>query len=94
VPTNSTFDKDGKLTPEEFEYACEKLVQICPTWGFKTAVSAKGIGKHLPEDHQFISTKVISLERAKSALSQIEINEVVKRGITVRRTMMAGSRRR
>jgi hypothetical protein len=73
VNHKSTFEQDGKLTPEEFEEACEQLCYVCPSWGWKGAVDKAHTVAELPADKQFISTRIVSNERAKDVLKNVEL---------------------
>ena len=77
VNTKSTFFQDGKLIPEEFVDACDRLIYMCPTWKWQPVPDAANRLKDLPEDKQFISTRISSKERAKDAMKNIEMTEVV-----------------
>ena len=51
---DSTFYKDGKLTPNEFVMGGDQLVLRCPTWAWSTG---KIRNKNLPDDKQFLITR-------------------------------------
>ena len=71
----SLFLTEGKLTPEEFVYVGDVLVEICPTWSWESGDSSKP-NKNLPEDKQYLSTKnVPSMMRAKDLMVDEAMNE-------------------
>lgn len=51
----SVFLSEGKLTPEEFVFAGDCLIEYCPTWAWSTSDGSKG-NSNLPEDKQFLIT--------------------------------------
>ena len=68
--------------PEEFEEACDKLVFVCPSWKWQKAIDKKHEFPELKPEKQFLTTSIISHERAKNALNNIEIIENVGRANT------------
>lgn len=61
------------MTPEEFEEACEKLCYVCPSWGWKGAVDKGHTFSEFTPEKQFISTRIVSNERAKDVLKNVEL---------------------
>ena len=60
----SVFLSKGKLTPDEFVYVGDTLIEICPTWSWEAGDSKKR-NKNLPDDKQYLMTKdVPSMMRA------------------------------
>lgn len=85
VNHKSTFAQDGKLTPEEFEEACEKLCYVCPSWGWKASADKNHTFPEFPAEKQFISTRIISNERAKDVLKNVELVAAVNGCLTSER---------
>lgn len=48
-PTKSVFLKDGRLTPDEFIEAGDKLTSISKIWKWKEANGKEKINKYFPE---------------------------------------------
>jgi len=63
--SESKFYEKGVLTPEEFEAAGDKLCFVCPSWQWNTSANSKLNYPYLPEEKQYLSTKVVSAERIK-----------------------------
>lgn len=78
VNTKSTFFQDGKLIPDEFVDACDRLIYMCPSWKWQAVPDPSHRLKDLPDEKQYISTRISSKERAKDAMKNIEMTEVVR----------------
>ena len=75
VMTHSVFLTEGKLTPDEFVFAGDCLVESCPTWSWEGGDADKW-NKNLPEDKQFLITRdVPCTERAKDLVHSGSIDE-------------------
>ena len=73
--THSVFLTEGKLTPEEFVFAGDSLIQYCPTWSWEAGDPDKR-NKNLPADKQYLVTKDCpSLSRAKDMLIEGAVTE-------------------
>jgi len=66
---DSKFIEKGVLTPSEFLVAGDQLVQMCPTWQWKSAVDAKYRRIEFPEDNQFLYTRVICHKRVEDSIN-------------------------
>lgn len=55
-PVKSMFETDGRLTPQEFIEAGDKLVQISGTWKWQQAKSGKKVNKYLHETKQILKS--------------------------------------
>eukprot|EP00041_Stephanoeca_diplocostata_P010787 m.172908 g.172908 ORF g.172908 m.172908 type:complete len:324 (-) comp18293_c0_seq2:551-1522(-) len=70
--TTSTFQKTGKLTPDEFVRAGDFLVENFPTWQWCAGLPEKA-RSHLPADKQFLVTRdVPCLPPPNSAAGQAD----------------------
>ncbi len=75
----SKFYEEGKLTPEEFILAGDYLVTKCPTW--KWCAAKKGLSKkELPENKQYLLTRVRSKLRADEYLKNNNTTERIIEG--------------
>lgn len=73
--TQSVFLTEGKLTPDEFVFAGDCLVECCPTWSWEGGDPEKR-NKNLPDDKQYLVTRdVPCLERAKDLATKSSVNE-------------------
>lgn len=75
--TESAFLTEGKLTPEEFVFAGDALVDKCPTWSWESGSEGK-LNPSLPDEKQFlIIHDVPSRLRAKDLIDEDknQINE-------------------
>ena len=71
----SVFLSEGKITPEEFVFAGDCLIEYCPTWSWSGADGSKG-NSNLPEDKQFLITwDVPCTHRATELANEDAINE-------------------
>ncbi|KAA6375409.1 MAG: putative autophagy protein 3 [Streblomastix strix] len=72
IPTKSTFLQDGKLTPDEFVEAGNRLKFKCPSWQWAPGDPKKALS-YLPPDKQFLSIKHIPCRsRASNVTDQKE----------------------
>jgi len=72
VPTANTFERDGKITPEQFVAAGDNLVFKCPTWRWEGGLEEKRL-PFLPPNKQFlITSRVPCKRRAARVLSSHE----------------------
>lgn len=62
-PVKSVFVKDGRLTPQEFLEAGDKLISVSHIWKWKEAKSGKQVNKHLPASKQVLCSELISRKR-------------------------------
>ena len=69
--------------------ACENFVYICPAWTWKGVTDKSKAAPELPLDKQYISTKIVSRDRAMSSLDNMQIESV---GAADGRRRTAGSR--
>ena len=75
----SKFYEEGKLTPEEYVLAGDYLVMKCPTW--KWCSAKKNLyNKALPEDKQYLLTRVRSKQRAADYLKNNNTKEKIIEG--------------
>ena len=73
--TESQFLEAGKLTPEEFVFAGDSLIEYCPTWQWEAGDPSK-TNSNLPEDKQFLVTRgVPCMQRAKDLATDAAIEE-------------------
>jgi ubiquitin-like-conjugating enzyme ATG3 len=75
----SKFYEEGKLTPEEYVLAGDYLVMKCPTWKWCSA-KKEYINKNLPEDKQYLLTRVRSKLRAADYLKNNNTKEKIIEG--------------
>ena len=75
----SKFYEEGKLTPEEFIAAGDYLVKKCPTWSW-CAAKKNLSNKALPEDKQYLLTRVRSKIRAADYLKSNNTKETIIEG--------------
>ncbi|KAK2952885.1 putative ubiquitin-like-conjugating enzyme ATG3 [Blattamonas nauphoetae] len=68
VPTKSTFVKDGKITPDEFIAAGDRLVMKNPVWAWQGGDADKKLW-YLPDNKQFLKLKSIPCRVRASALA-------------------------
>jgi len=57
-PSESKFLEKGMLIPQEFITAGDQLVHTCPTWQWKPAIDSRHKRSELPEDKQYLYTRV------------------------------------
>ena len=75
----SKFYEEGKLTPEEYVLAGDYLVMKCPTW--KWCSAKKNLyNKALPQDKQYLLTRVRSKLRAADYLKNNNTKETIIEG--------------
>jgi len=67
-PTESKFAEKGILTPKEFILAGDQLVHMCPTWQWKAASDEKHKRAELPDDKQYLYTRVPCQKRVKDVM--------------------------
>jgi len=67
-PTESQFKEKGVLTPKEFIIAGDQLVNMCPTWEWRAAADDKHKKSELPDDKQYLYTRVPCQKRVKDAI--------------------------
>lgn len=67
-PTESKFAEKGILTPKEFILAGDQLVHMCPTWQWKPAVDEKHKRAELPDDKQYLYTRVPCQKRVRDVM--------------------------
>lgn len=73
--TESVFLTEGKLTPSEFVFAGDSLIEYCPTWQWE-AGEEESRNPNLPADKQFLVTRDCpSLSRAKDLLIDGAVTE-------------------
>jgi len=77
-PTESKFAEKGILTPQEFVEAGNQLVQMCPTWQWKPASNDKLKRADLPDDKQFLYTRVPCHKRVSDAMDVKTIEKDVR----------------
>jgi len=65
VPTDNTFERDGKITPEQFVAAGDNLVFKFPSWRWDGGHDDKRL-PYLPPNKQFLTTRVLCKRRATS----------------------------
>ncbi|EGR29802.1 hypothetical protein IMG5_148300 [Ichthyophthirius multifiliis] len=53
-PTESIFFQEGQLTVNEFVQSGDRLIQSCPSWKWKNAISDKYQNNLLPSDKQYL----------------------------------------
>ena len=75
----SKFYEEGKLTPEEYVLAGDYLVKKCPTWKWCSA-KKEYYNKSLPEDKQYLLTRVRSKFRASDYLKSNNTKEKIIEG--------------
>jgi len=75
----SKFYEEGKLTPEEYVRAGDYLVKKCPTWKWCSA-KKEYYNKSLPEDKQYLLTRVRSKMRASDYLKNNNTKEKIIEG--------------
>ena len=75
----SKFYEEGKLTPEEYVAAGDYLVKKCPTWKWCSA-KKEYYNKSLPEDKQYLLTRVRSKMRASDYLKSNNTKEKIIEG--------------
>jgi len=75
----SKFYEEGKLTPEEYVLAGDYLVKKCPTWKWCSA-KKEYYNKSLPEDKQYLLTRVRSKLRASDYLKNNKTKEKIIEG--------------
>ena len=75
----SKFYEEGKLTPEEYVAAGDYLVKKCPTWKWCSA-KKEYYNKSLPEDKQYLLTRVRSKMRASDYLKNNNTKEKIIEG--------------
>ena len=75
----SKFYEEGKLTPEEYVLAGDYLVKKCPTWKWCSA-KKEYYNKSLPEDKQYLLTRVRSKLRASDYLKNNNTKETIIEG--------------
>jgi len=56
------------LTPKEFILAGDQLVHMCPTWQWKPAVDDKHKRAELPDDKQYLYTRVPCQKRVRDVM--------------------------
>lgn len=71
--TVSSFQKTGKLTPEEFVLAGDALVQKCPVWEW--ASGDKAVQPFLPQDKKFLVLRQAPCKERATSLLQEEGGE-------------------
>mmetsp|Transcript_34171 Transcript_34171/g.30915 ORF Transcript_34171/g.30915 Transcript_34171/m.30915 type:complete len:288 (+) Transcript_34171:65-928(+) len=68
VHKDSKFEEKGILTPNEFVVAGDQLVNMCPTWTWKPAADEKHRNKELPDEKQFLYSRVPCQKRVKDTM--------------------------
>ncbi|KAK2947811.1 putative autophagy protein 3 [Blattamonas nauphoetae] len=76
VPTKSTFVKDGKITPDEFIAAGDRLVMKNPVWTWQGGDADKKMW-YLPDNKQFLQVKSIPCRVRASALAAEAKEEMI-----------------
>ncbi|KAK2964240.1 putative autophagocytosis associated protein [Blattamonas nauphoetae] len=76
VPTKSTFVKDGKITPDEFIAAGDRLVMKNPVWAWQGGDPAKKLW-FLPDNKQFLQVKSIPCRVRASTLAAEAKEEMI-----------------
>ena len=66
TPSQSKFIEKGILIPQEFVTAGDQLVHTCPTWEWKPAIDARHKRSELPEDKQYLYTRVPCSKRVNT----------------------------
>ncbi len=82
-PKKSQFISEGKLIPQEFIEAGDKLIQINPMWQWGTSVSEKLINKYLPKSKQYMYADIKSWKRLKDIVHDDIITLTEKDGFQV-----------
>ena len=73
--TTSVFITEGKLTPAEFIFAGDSLIQYCPTWQWEGG-DENNWNPNLPADKQYLVTRDCPCQtRAKDMLAEGAIKE-------------------
>ncbi|KAJ4463045.1 putative autophagy-related protein 3 [Paratrimastix pyriformis] len=76
IPTENTFERDGKITPDQFVAAGDQLIDKCPAWRWAAGEPSKAL-QYLPPGKQFLITqRVPCRKRASSLLTRAEESEV------------------
>lgn len=73
----STFQKTGKLTPEEFVKAGDYIVENYPSWSWGSGLPEK-VRPHLPADKQFLQTRDVpcfSRDRKSANVEEMQVEE-------------------
>ncbi len=75
APTESKFIENAGITPKEFVHPGDQLVTVCPSWEWKSGFNDNVAKSELPQEKQYLYSKVSCQKRVKDLIKGGETRE-------------------